>query len=173
MQNYLTIILFAIYILILTSIILFKLPFRSDFSDGIRVINLIPFQGSYDEDGVIVWEEIRDNILIFIPFGIYICMLRSMWSLGRKTFAIIGLALAFEVIQFTFALGISDITDIIDNTLGGFIGIAIYTILFKIFKSRTNMIVNILALAVTICVVWRFCGLFYRSYFVMRRLPHK
>lgn len=171
-QNTLTIVLFVVYILLLTAIIIFKLPFYSEITDGIRVINLIPFQGSFDENGVIIFREIIDNILLFIPLGIYICMLKDEWSFMKKALPVIGLSLTFEIIQFTFAIGITDVTDIIDNTLGGIIGIGIYALLFKIFKNRTIKIVNMLALAVTVCVVWRFAYLFYLSHFVMGR-PHR
>jgi len=170
-QNILTIILFIIYALLLISIILFKLPFYSaKISDGIRVINLIPLKGSFDEKGVIVWREIIDNVLLFFPLGIYICMLKNKWGFRKTVLSIISLSLTFEVLQFIFAMGRSDITDILGNTLGGVIGIGVYAQLYKIFKNRTNIIINIIALAVTVCVVWRFADLFYRSYFIMRHL---
>ena len=168
-QNILTIILFIVYALLLTGVILFKLPFYSaEFSDGIRVINLIPLQGSFDGNGV-VWREIIQNILIFVPLGIYISMLKSKWSFVKKILPIIGIAFAFEVIQFIFAMGRSDITDLLGNVLGGIIGIEIYALLYKILKCRTGLIVNILALAVTVCVLLWFGHLFYLSHFVMRR----
>ncbi|WII35272.1 VanZ family protein [Paenibacillus thiaminolyticus] len=170
-RNTLTIALFVVYMLLLVGIILFKLPFYSEkISNGIRVINLIPFQGSFDDSGAIVFWEIRGNILIFIPFGIYISMLKRKLSFAKMFVAIISLSLAFEVIQFIFAMGITDITDIINNTLGGVIGIGIYALLFKIFKNSTVKVVNIFALVVTVCVVVRFAHLFYLSHFVMRRL---
>jgi len=170
-QNIFTIVLFAVYALLLIGIILFKLPFYSaEISDGIRVINLIPLKGSFDENGVIVWREIIDNVLLFIPLGIYICMLKNKWVFRKKVLSIISLSLTFEVLQIIFAMGRSDITDILGNTLGGVIGIGVYALLYRIFKRRTNMIINIIALAVTVCVVWRFADLFYRSYFIMRRL---
>ncbi|MGR5961227.1 VanZ family protein [Bacillus cereus] len=78
--------------------------------------------------------------------------------------------MAFEAIQFIFAIGRSDITDVLDNTLGGVIGIGIYALLFKIFKNRTVKVVNILALVVTVFIVLYFAYLFYLSQFVMRRL---
>ena len=170
-RNKLTIALFVIYMLLLTGVILFKLPFfSSEISDGIRVINLIPFQGSFDDSGTIDFREIRDNILIFIPLGIYICILKSKWPFMEKVLPIVALTLAFEAIQFIFAIGRSDITDVLDNTLGGVIGIGIYALLFKIFKNRTVKVVNILALVVTVFVVLSFAYLFYLSHFVMRRL---
>lgn len=171
-QNTLTIVLFIVYILLLTGIILFKLPFYSEkISDGIRVINLIPLQMSFDENGVILLREIIYNILLFIPLGIYIRMLKSEWPFKKKALTVIGLSLSFEVIQFIFAMGRTDVTDILDNTLGGIIGIGIGAILFKIFKNRTIKIMNMLALAVTVYVVLRFAYLFYLSHFVMMRPP--
>ncbi|MEA4994841.1 hypothetical protein SDC9_72892 [bioreactor metagenome] len=170
-RNTLTIILFVVYMLLLTGVILFKLPFYSEkLSDGIRVINLIPLQGSFDENGAIILREIIDNILLFIPLGIYICMLKSERSFMKKVLPIICLTIAFEVIQFVFAIGRSDITDVLGNTLGGIIGIGIYALLFKIFNSRTVKVVNVFALAVTVYVVLRFAYLFYLSHFVMRGL---
>jgi glycopeptide antibiotics resistance protein len=164
-------ILFSIYILLLIGIILFKLPFYSpEISDGIRVINLIPLQGSFDNSGVLDFREIRDNILIFIPFGIYVCMIKSEWPFIKKVLSIIGLSLSFEVSQFIFALGRTDITDVLDNTIGGIIGIGAYALFFKILGSKTNKSVNAIALAVTVCIVARFAYLFYLSYFVMRGL---
>lgn len=162
-RSTLTIVLFVLYMLVLTRIILFKLPFYSEKADWIREINLIPLLGSFDDNGVISLGEIIGNILVFIPLGIYICMLKSKWSFAKKALPIIGLTLAFEVIQFIFAIGRTDITDILGNTLGGIIGIGIYTLLFKIFKNRTIKVVNILALALTVCAVLLFAFLLFIS----------
>jgi glycopeptide antibiotics resistance protein len=170
-RNWLTVVLFVIYILVLAGVILFKLPFYSGPSEGIRVINLIPFQGSFEEYGGILWEEIRNNILVFIPLGIYICMLKGSWPFVKKVLPIIGLTLAFEVTQFVFAIGRTDITDILDNTLGGIIGIGVYALLFKAFKDRTSKIVNMLALVITVLVIAYLAYLFFLSHFVMGRPP--
>jgi glycopeptide antibiotics resistance protein len=123
--------------------------------------------GSFDEHGVLVLREIAYNILLFVPLGIYICMMRVDWPPLKKVIAIIGLTVAFEVVQFVFALGRSDITDILDNTLGGIIGIGIYALLLRLFKDRTMRIVNISALIATVCVTARFAQLYYLSHFVM------
>ena len=171
-RNTLINILLVIYLLVLTGIILFKLPFYSPaISDGIRVINLIPFMGSFDENGVLGLREIVDNIMLFVPFGIYISVLKSEWPLIKRILSVVGLSLTFEVVQFIFALGRSDATDIIGNTLGGVIGICIYTLALRILKDRTFKAVNIVALVLTVCVVSRFIYLFYVSYFVMSPPP--
>lgn len=169
-KNKITVILFIIYLLLLIGIVLFKLPFYSPkLSDGIRTINFIPFYGSYDENGNILHLEIIYNILIFIPLGIYISLLKENWSFIKKALTATCLSLSFEVIQFIFAIGRTDITDILDNTLGGIIGIFIISLLSTIFKKRTIKIVNLFSLLVTIYIVLRFSHLFYLSHFTMLR----
>jgi glycopeptide antibiotics resistance protein len=170
-QNTLTIILFGIYLLLLVGIILFKLPFQMGKLGGMRVVNLIPFHGSFDDNGVFLLSEVINNILLFIPLGFYIGIIKNELPFEKKFIPVIGLTLVFEIIQFIFGIGITDITDIIDNTIGGIAGIGMGVLLFKIFKNRTVQIVNILALIITVCVVIRFAHLFYLSHFVMRRLP--
>lgn len=151
----LTFVLFIIYVLALIWLVLFKLQFSFDQIDRVRVINMIPLNKS-------VFFEVYNNIRIFVPLGIYICMLKSKWSFMKKLLSIIGFTLAFEIIQFVFAIGRSDITDILANTLGGTIGIGIYELLFKILKHRTNKFINILALVLTSCVMFFIIFIFKR-----------
>ncbi|WP_243454505.1 VanZ family protein [Desulfosporosinus fructosivorans] len=68
----------------------------------------------------------------------------------KKVLAIVGLTSAFEIIQFIFAIGRADITDVLSNTLGGIIGIGMYALLFKVLKGRTNKVINVLAAVFTI-----------------------
>ena len=171
-RNVLITVLFWIYLLVLTGIILFKLPFYSPvISDGIRVINLVPLMGSFDAGGVLGLREIADNIMIFVPFGIYISVLKSEWSLRKRVLSVVGLSLAFEIVQFIFALGRSDVTDILSNTFGGVIGICIYALALRVLKDKTFKVVNVFALVLTVCVVSRFVYQFYISYFVMTGPP--
>ena len=149
-QNTLTLVLFAIYLLALTWLILFKLQFSIPAMRGERVINLIPFLGSFGDSGMIRFSEIRNNILVFIPFGIYLCMLKTPGHFVKNLLSIAGLAFAFEIIQFIFAIGRADITDVLSNTLGGIIGIGIYTLLAKALKGKTNKVINGLAAVFTI-----------------------
>ena len=140
-----TLVLFAIYLLALTWLILFKLQFSIPVMKEGRVFNLIPLLGSFNDNGVILFAEIRINILAFIPLGIYICMLKAKWPFMKTVLAIVVLSLALELAQFIFVIGRADITDVLSNTLGGIFGIGIYALLFKVLKGRTNKVINILA----------------------------
>ena len=152
-QRNLTRILFAIYFLILVWILLFKMSFSLDELYKSRSINLIPFMGSVVVNGRIYINEIIDNILVFIPIGIYICMLKEDWSILRKISVGFFISLGIEVLQFILAIGATDITDLIGNTLGGIIGIGVFYLFSKLFKNKTNKIINILALISTILLI--------------------
>ena len=80
----------------------------------------------------------------------------------KKILSIIGLTLVFESIQFVLAIGISDITDIIANTLGGVIGIGIYELLFKVLKHRSYKFINLFALVLTFCAIFFIIFIFKR-----------
>ena len=43
-----------------------------------------------------------------------------------KLAVILTFSFAVEIIQFVLAMGVADITDVITNTLGGFVGLALY-----------------------------------------------
>ena len=145
-ENYLTKVLFIFYILALIWIILFKMQFSFKGLVTSRSINLIPFGESIMVNGMIDVKEIIANVLIFIPFGIYISMLKSEWTFIKKVGSGFIISFAVEILQFIFAIGASDITDIIGNTLGGIIGIGIFYAFYKVFREKAIKIINVVAL---------------------------
>ena len=129
-----TIVLLVIYLFLLIWIILFKMALFSEIADldYIRKINLIPFY--YDKETSHHLTEVLQNVAIFVPFGIYLQMLRI-----DKSKSIIfggGLSLLLETLQFIIGIGASDITDVITNTTGTIMGIVVYGMLLFIFKKR-------------------------------------
>ena len=154
-QRKLTIGLFIVYFLVLTWIILFKMNFSFEDLVSPRSINLIPFGDSTIVNDRIDIKEIIYNMIVFIPFGIYVCMITDKWSVLKKILSIAGVSLSYEVLQFIFAIGAFDITDLVGNTFGGVVGIAIYYFISKLFKSnqKMNKVLNIIALILTILIV--------------------
>lgn len=113
---------FVLYIFLLTWIIVFK--FRIDIRNlrYLRTINLIPFKEN-------ALKEILINIFLFISYGMY---LRELTKKKSLTVGIIILtSFIFEVLQYILHIGISDITDVMMNTLGGIVGILLISILEK------------------------------------------
>ncbi|MED3762137.1 VanZ family protein [Peribacillus frigoritolerans] len=145
--------LLAVYLFALTWIIVFKMQFSFQGLPDFREINLIPFAGSANVNNQIDFNEIIYNVLAFIPFGIYISMLKSNWSFLKRITVIAGVSLLFEGLQFIFAIGASDITDFMGNTLGGIIGVGVYSVFYKLFSTKATKILKVLASIGTICIV--------------------
>ncbi len=147
-------VLFVIYLIALFWIIVFK--FNAPFSKlgYMRSINLIPFNESLIVNSKLDFREII-MIVIFIPFGIYSGILFRKWTTGRKIFLFFLISFICEVFQFILGVGASDITDIINNTLGGIIGLIIYKGIGKISKNSINAqkLINIIATIATILMI--------------------
>ena len=119
--NYTVPILFLLYLALLIWIILFKLQFSILDLDRVREINLIPFY--YEYEVTFHATEVLQNVLIFMPFGIYLCLLLPKSRFGVKLLLISAVSLLLEICQYVLAIGRSDITDLITNVCGGLFGI--------------------------------------------------
>lgn len=124
--------LFAAYLLILLWLVLFKFsydPFAVPRDFQTRSLNLIPFTRAHR-------SEMISNLVAFIPFGVMLGVNFKHVLCRYKIIAIFAFSLAVEIIQYALAIGVADITDIIMNTLGGFIGLAVYVGLGKHTNDR-------------------------------------
>lgn len=153
-RNCLVPFLFAVYLILLVWIILFKLQLSIDEMDRIRSINLIPFYYDNKVGMGFHLKEVLENVAIFIPYGIYLCMLRNEPGFKAKFILILMTSFILESLQYILSVGGTDITDIITNTCGGLAGIGIYWFAAKIFRSkkRTDTVIVVLASIVTIVV---------------------
>ena len=144
--NALMIVLTVIYILVVAWIILFKMPPISEIGnmDHLRSINLIPFH--YDEETNSHFSEVIENILIFVPLGVYLRILGKHSLFAVACGAIFSLLL--EIAQYILGIGATDITDLMMNTLGAVVGVLIYACLKRIFKDveKLNKVLSIIAL---------------------------
>lgn len=147
--------LFIVYLIVLTWIILFKMETDLSLLSGVkqRSINFVPFAGSLIVNGRIAVSEILMNVLAFVPFGIYIAILRPRWKFIYKVFPAVGVSFLYELLQYILAVGASDITDLIGNTLGGIIGIGLFFICSIVLGRKNVLILNILATIGTVLVV--------------------
>ena len=148
-------ILFLIYLALLVWIILFKLQFSISDLDKIRSINLIPFH--YDKEIGVAFHltEVLENVLIFVPMGIYLQMLMPKVKLYAKIMMIAGTSFLLETTQYVLAIGRSDITDVLTNTAGGLLGLIAYLMVARLIGNRikANRLFSILAGIVSVVVI--------------------
>ena len=112
-------ILVALYILIILWITLFS---REPMTTRI-------FRGLFWEIEMRYWNNIIQNILLFIPLGFLI---------GGKRGIIAGLLLSIgiELTQYIFRLGYCELDDVLNNTIGAAIG----ALLYKKFGKRIEQL---------------------------------
>jgi glycopeptide antibiotics resistance protein len=153
--NQLTKLLLLIYLIALVWILLFKLGVHFSYMGNSRSINLIPIHEPLFLNGKLDLGELIMNVVIFIPLGIYTGVLFKRWIAGKKLFLFFIISLIIEGLQYIFAIGAFDITDIINNTLGGIIGLMMYTGIEKVFKNsdKAQRLINILATIGTISMI--------------------
>lgn len=152
-QQTISYIVFIVYCVLLAWLVLFKLNVNITDLNHSRSINLIPFKGSLMINGKIQLKEILYNILVFVPLGVYLSMLKPEWSFPKKALITFCISLLFEVLQFAFAIGASDITDVIGNTLGAIIGFAVFHVLKTIFRKKSIGVINIIGAVIEILAI--------------------
>ena len=139
-------VMFAVYFLFLVWAVLWKC--RAPFIGGTeRVINLIPFNGN-------AGYETLFNFVLFVPLGFYIAAIAKKRSIIKQVFMILAVSLVFEIVQYTLAIGSSDTTDVILDTLGGGVGIFGLFLLKKLFGMHTNKAVLIVNGIITAVVLY-------------------
>ena len=139
-QKTISYIVFGVYLILLIWLVLFK--FATNFSaiPSMRNINLIPF--SYKQQTNTQLREVLYNIIVFVPLGVYVQIFKEEWKTTTKCGVVLITSFLFEVVQFIFAIGASDITDLIGNTLGGIVGILFCIIMKKITPKKYISIIN-------------------------------
>jgi len=114
--------LFVVYLALLGWTVLWKLDVP--WVGGERMVKLVPFVATGGA-GASAPLEVVVNLLLFIPFGLYLGLLapaRPWWAhLG----VVAGVSLALEVAQYVLAVGRSDSTDVVVNTAGGLVGLGL------------------------------------------------
>ena len=157
-SNCLATILFLIYLALLVWIILFKLQFSISDLDKIRSVNLIPFH--YDEEMGEAFHltEVLENVLILMPMGIYLQMLLPKAKLYVKIMMIAGTSFLLETMQYVLAIGRSDITDVLTNTVGGLLGLVVYSMIARLLgnRAKTNRLFSVLAVTASVIVIGLF-----------------
>ncbi len=146
-QDIILIIIYIAYFLLMAKILLFKNVAPSEIFSSDREISrtlaIIPFQSimKYYNSGVL-WASVLNvigNIVIFIPFGIYLTLYTKNKTLKKATFITLVTSLSVEVVQYVLDIGIADIDDIILNVIGGVVGVLVYKILRLILKQDKNV----------------------------------
>ncbi len=151
----LVIILFVIYLVLLSWTILWKLelPWVGEAALLPRPWKLVPFVASGDA-GASVPREILANVLLFVPFGVYLGFVAPSWRWWKAGGVFLAASLILEVAQHLLSTGSFDSTDVITNTVGGLAGLGLMVLIRRALRQRTSVIMTrVLVLATAIFVL--------------------
>jgi glycopeptide antibiotics resistance protein len=145
--------LFVVYSVILAWLILFKFSIHIDsvLHYDRRSLNFVPFANSSGSS-----DESIENVLVFVPLGLLLSVNLKQLNFWSKLLIVLGASISAETIQYIFAIGATDITDVITNTLGGLIGLIGYDLSSKYInqESLDKFIVVAGSILLGLCVLF-------------------
>lgn len=133
------VVLFGVYLVLLVWTVLWKL--NAPWIGVDTMVKVVPFAAT-SEAGPSAPLEVVVNLLLFVPFGLYLGLLtptRRWWTAGGL---VAGASLALEVSQYALGVGRSDTTDLIVNTVGGLTGTLLLTIARHRLGVRTTVVMT-------------------------------
>ncbi len=107
--------------------------------------------------------DILNQIILFIPLGLFLCILSRKQNIITKIWAIFAISLFLEFLSLLFFADF-DITTVINNLIGGVVGIIIYKSLIIIFKDEEQIKGFVAILMNAIIIILAF-ALFFLSAF--------
>lgn len=134
---------FAVYLSLLTWVVLWKLeaPWIGDAAGLARPIKLVPFVPSGDA-GASTPAEMLINLILFVPFGLFVGALAPTWTWWRAGVAALGASLALETAQHLISTGSFDTTDLLVNTAGALIGWVVFVAVRRSARQRTSVVMT-------------------------------
>ncbi|MCI5774846.1 MAG: VanZ family protein [Erysipelotrichaceae bacterium] len=92
------------------------------------------------------WLEMCLNVFLFIPLGLFLPMMYPYYAKEIRVIKVgLLLSLSIEMLQM-FGMGITDINDLISNTVGAYLGFKLYKCLIKCFKDETLKKLHIMSM---------------------------
>ena len=146
---------FAVYILFVIKVIIFKYPFeqlrtiadtwqKDVILEGLGTANFMPFRTikmyidyAYKLNSV---ENLAGNLFVFMPLGFFLPLVSDELQRFSEVFLhVFTFVLGIEVFQLFSAFGAFDVDDILLNCLGAAIGYGFYKKAVAIDAKRKNL----------------------------------
>ncbi len=160
------------FVMVVYAVILLVLVFGK--GGGTRSLNIIPFHtiaGYLHFNPFLAVSNLVGNVVLFLPMGLYFALLDTSARKWRCLLWAALVSVGIELSQYIFALGTTDVDDVILNVLGASLGILCYGLLKRWLKVKTAHTVTVLSLAfaglflvVAICLWTGVFGIYLRLF---------
>lgn len=158
LQKELMLLLFIAYILMLFQLVTYK-------NNEYFGMNLVPLTEilRYDFGTPEFMRQVIGNIILFIPFGLFVTYYTNIKKIGSIFLTTIGVSLVIETVQYFIGRSF-DVDDIILNVIGGILGFLLYIALDAIKKHlpaifQKDIIYTILSILLVAFIVLYFLGI--------------
>lgn len=139
-----SVVFFPVYLFALGIALFFDMFRRFTMAHRIREFNLIPLvktimpyvAGTAHTNSYTPIINMASNLLLFVPVGFYLAVLYKKKNAAVRSAVIVGVPVLVELSQYLLAAGISDIDDVIVNSLGGLLGSLLCFGLEKAYRLR-------------------------------------
>ena len=131
--------IFGVYILgvlSITFVVRETMALRLPNSRGVALEPFREYQAMIAEPNHFYWfMQIFLNILLFVPFGFLLPLVKERGhSIWKVTIAGFAFSCAIELMQFITERGFTEIDDIINNSIGAFVGYLMYIVISSFFR---------------------------------------
>lgn len=147
--------LFMLYILLLFYVVTYQDP----ISNSISSYNLVPFKEllRYDIGTAKFYKNIVGNLLIFVPFGLFVSCYIKKKRLGVVAVLSLVSSVTIELAQRLIVGRVFDVDDIILNVTGGIIGYFLYVIVYAVIDHipkalKKDWIINLFIIIIIILI---------------------
>ena len=135
------VVLFGVYLVLLTWIVLWKLEVPYIGGGDLRHIKLVPFAPTA-EDGASEPLEVIANVMLFVPFALYLGLIAPSWPWWKVAGVVAALSVLLETTQWVLSVGSCDITDVVVNTAGGLAGLGLLALARRRFRDRAGAVMT-------------------------------
>jgi len=132
-------ILFIAYFILLMKLFIFKYPSTIifDVANG----NYVPFKTIFNHfSGEPTWNiairNLGGNIILFIPLGFFVPLLRRSSTWTSVLVAALIISAVVEITQGVFRVGVVDVDDILLNVFGAIFGYGVFVGVKFIFEKK-------------------------------------
>ena len=144
-------VLFCVYLALLVWAVIWKFGVPHIGGD-VRTVKLVPFVAA-GGNGASDPAEVVANVLLFMPFGVYLALLAPRWPWWRIAVVLASTSVGLEMTQFVLSVGSSDVTDVIVNTAGGLAWTALLVVVGGRRSPRAAVVIGRICVAGTAAAV--------------------
>lgn len=121
---------------------------------GMNLRLFASYEDAWFGGGAQAWQQLLLNILMFVPLGMALPFVHRFFRrwYGALFTLFLG-SLLIETIQFVFQLGVFEVDDLLNNTLGGILGFCVVMMVLAVRSKRWKALAAYTVLPLLTCIV--------------------